>query len=970
MAFTSPSVTTVFASSKNLKRFLSTEGRDGIHLVDASANVVGVHFQMVKRHLMESRKLRMEFDWPPKDDDWVLLAIAISAGRYNASPTSTSDFEDVENIVLDVRRLNRSLVLRVVRTLLEDESTVKILFDVHQAACWLHACGLADIVLAKCVDAQLAFEMLGGSSERAVDLATVFATKMDSDRSTTGKIIERLLEFKCSVAASQHASASETMPDEPPATTETQSVPTEDTTGFTSMVRLFPMLSFEELRYYALRQAESVAAGEHSQCEASAADNVEESLAQVIAKWYLSDQQSATKQPTRADEELPYLRSMAREFPRKSFEERRLEYLQIQQEEQKLSHSSSPATPSGANSVATDPAVTKTTNSAKFDFGEFSKELPSFAPTSSKPQQKVANTSAGSVFAVGSHPPKVQASYRVLRARSGRRDTSNFDRSAYASAKSPCPVNPPMFESRSTTAPTSRAPELGAVFVFGEGSSSALPTFGPKQSQRIPEREPSCSKTRQPAPLVDVAGPQQHRHGLATSALFSTSTWSPILLEDVDEVKNEPSANSRVTSCRPFGISAFSNRLENVLVKAADAIREALVVLAHMPVAPSPSLFDATERRWSNAVANKGFPVISFTQHTYIPRSAECFSHKARRTLEIGISSDTGALLAVLPPRVGVMLSTHLGESFLGVTDVCLDVGCQPAVMLNGDHKKVHGVPIVTQFDLDWILRETQRQVGSKGSDRWTMPSLHRITALRTSSMSNSIASVTLRVGRVVRNQALLLQDLLFASENAPKSVLVLGLPGSGKSTLLRDTARCVSQKQDSVYVIDTWGDLCGGTADSHKYFDPSTRKITVESRNQQAETIRDCIRNHRVRVLVVDEVETDEEVMALWSAKERGVRLVVGIQGSLAALLQNGKADGNVVRTAVTRRMCGSENLLSQNGHALFQSVVELDAKRPSTVKVMLDFARGKWNGNRPAGESRCFNSSTGAICIRPEDL
>lgn len=685
----------------------------------------------------------------------------------------------------------------------------------------------------------------------------------------------------------------------------------------------------------------------------------------MIAKWYLSDQRSAAKQSTTADKELPYLRSMARELPSKSFEELRLEYLQTQQKEQKILQGNSPATPSEASNVAADPAATKTTNPETFDFGEFSKTLPLFPPTSSKPNQNDANTSVGSAFAVGFEPRRVRASHRVLRERSVRRAISKSARSTRGSSASLIRVNPPIAKPRSATSPASRVPELGDVFVFGEGPSSALPTFAPKQYKRTPGGEPSCSRTQQPAPLAAFAGPQQHRHGLATSALFSTLTGSPILLEDVDEVKNESRANSRVASRRPFGVSAFSKSLENVLVNAAVAIREAIVALAHMPAAPSPSLFDATERRWANAVENKGFPAINFTQRTYTPRSAECFGHKARRTLDINISSDTSALLTVLPPSVGFMLSTRFGESLTGVTDVFFDVGCQPTVMINGDLIKVHGVPIVTQFDLDWIVHGIRHQVGNKGGDRWTMPSLHRISVLRASSTSNAIASVTLQVGRVMRNQALLLQDLLFARENATKSVLVLGLPGSGKSTLLRDIARCISQKQDSVYVIDTWGDLCGGSADSHKHFDPSTRRITVESRSQQAEAISDCIRSHRVRVLVLDEVETEEEMMALWSAKERGVRLVVGIQGSFASLLR----DGNVVRTAVTRRMGGSENLLAQNGHALFQSVVELDAKSPATVRVVLDFARGKWDGSRPVGESRCFNSSTGDICIRPDE-
>lgn len=399
---------------------------------------------------------------------------------------------------------------------------------------------------------------------------------------------------------------------------------------------------------------------------------------------------------------------------------------------------------------------------------------------------------------------------------------------------------------------------------------------------------------------------------------------------------------------------------------AATAIREAIVVLAHMPVALSPSLFDATARRWSNAIANKGFPSINFTRSSYVSRSAESCRHRATRSLDIDISSDIGALLAALPLRLGVLLSTHSGEFSTGVTDMFLDAGCLPAIVANGNHTKLLSGPLVTQLELECVVREAQRQIQSKSSDRSTMASLHRLAIIRSTTKDEGITAIMLLVGRVVRNQASMLRDFLFASEHEHKSILVLDLPGSGKTTLLRDIARCLSDKQDAVYVVDTWSELGGGGANAHEYIGSGTRRIMVASRDQQAETIRECVRNHRVRTLVVDEVESEDELMALWSAKERGVRLVVGVQGSLASLLQDGGASGHVVRTAVTQQMRGSENLLAQRGRVLFESVVELDATSFTTVKMALDFARGKWDENRPVSETRCYNSSTGAICTK----
>lgn len=290
-----PPDATVFDSFTALESFLSAEGRDGVRLVPAAANVVGVHFQMAKRRLHASMQHRKRpDDRPPwcEVNGWTLMAIAISAGRYSTPSAITKEFEGVENVVLDLRKLNRPLVLRVVRALLEDESTVKVLFDVHQAACWLHTYGLTQVALAKCVDAQLAFEVLGSGRQRGVDLATVYKVDMALDHSTVGARIKSLLDFKRSAASNQPTSAdnsSKTMEDDQPATGSGEQMPPADTTGLTSMARMFPMLLFEELRYYTLRRAGSGGSDEHPCGEALAEAGSELSLAQVIAKWYLAD---------------------------------------------------------------------------------------------------------------------------------------------------------------------------------------------------------------------------------------------------------------------------------------------------------------------------------------------------------------------------------------------------------------------------------------------------------------------------------------------------------------------------------------------------------------------------------------------------------------------------------------------------------------------------------------------------------
>lgn len=181
------------------------------------------------------------------------------------------------------------------------------------------------------------------------------------------------------------------------------------------------------------------------------------------------------------------------------------------------------------------PAVSATQQPGTFAFGEeFSKALPAFAPKPSQPQQNVTDASAESVFTVGISPPKAQAGRRVLRARRrGQRDpsveASPPAQSSVREARPLHPLNPPVFgfgaRPSGTTAPAAHATRNPGAFSFWEEFAKVLPTFAPKpsrQPQHAPAPVRSCVRTRRPAPLTEFAGPQQHRFGLATSALYST----------------------------------------------------------------------------------------------------------------------------------------------------------------------------------------------------------------------------------------------------------------------------------------------------------------------------------------------------------------------------------------------------------------------------------------------------------------
>lgn len=72
--------------------------------------------------------------------------------------------------MLSVGTLDQTMLHMV---LLEDTQKVKVLCDVHQAATWLDAFGLNDVLLRKCVDLQLLYEDLVDNKVRMTTMETI-----------------------------------------------------------------------------------------------------------------------------------------------------------------------------------------------------------------------------------------------------------------------------------------------------------------------------------------------------------------------------------------------------------------------------------------------------------------------------------------------------------------------------------------------------------------------------------------------------------------------------------------------------------------------------------------------------------------------------------------------------------------------------------------------------------------------------
>ncbi|OWZ11850.1 hypothetical protein PHMEG_00015068 [Phytophthora megakarya] len=222
---------------------------------------------------------------------------------------------------------------------------------------------------------------------------------------------------------------------------------------------------------------------------------------------------------------------------------------------------------------------------------------------------------------------------------------------------------------------------------------------------------------------------------------------------------------------------------------------------------------------------------------------------------------------------------------------------------------------------------------------------LHRISVMR--SKTDDIYAYTMRVGRALRNAACVLTDLLLSSQHANKSVLVLGHPGSGKTTLIRDMARFVSETKENVCIIDTSNEIGGDGLIPHKCVGWS-RRMMVKSLEAQAGVMVECVQNHTVETLVVDEIGRKPEVLSASTVRQRGPRLIASAHGDFRALIKNPELKGLVggsqqvtVGDAEAKASNKGKLQTQRAGNPIFDVIVELDHVVRGRCQIIWDVAK-----------------------------
>ncbi|MDZ4721546.1 MAG: R3H domain-containing nucleic acid-binding protein, partial [Roseiflexaceae bacterium] len=243
--------------------------------------------------------------------------------------------------------------------------------------------------------------------------------------------------------------------------------------------------------------------------------------------------------------------------------------------------------------------------------------------------------------------------------------------------------------------------------------------------------------------------------------------------------------------------------------------------------------------------------------------------------------------------------------------EVIMDLGRLPEARYR-DVERFLSDREVSHEDIDFVAN----RIGSFGEDnRAGIPrTLHRISAIR--NRAGRVIGLTCRVGRAVYGTIAILRDLV----ESGKSVLMLGKPGVGKTTMLRETARVLAEDlRKRVVIVDTSNEIAGDGDIPHAGIGRA-RRMQVPRPSEQHNLMIEAVENHMPEVIVIDEIGTELEAMAVRTIAERGVQLI-------------GTAHGNTIDNLFT-----NPTLSDLIGGIQAVTLGDEEARRRGTQKTVLE--------------------------------
>ncbi|KAF8949262.1 hypothetical protein BGZ47_007972 [Haplosporangium gracile] len=282
----------------------------------------------------------------------------------------------------------------------------------------------------------------------------------------------------------------------------------------------------------------------------------------------------------------------------------------------------------------------------------------------------------------------------------------------------------------------------------------------------------------------------------------------------------------------------------------------------------------------------------------------------------VSIGCDTDAIADLL----GAIVNTHVDLEDPGLTDIFIDSGSNLSAKING--RCVQYDKTINHSDISTTL---QRLPGgaptAKQSNRLIFgQTLHR---LATVTYDGNITGVTVRIGRSISGLLPLFEGLV---EN--RNVLMCGAPNVGKTTTLREICKYLSVG-NCLCLIDTSGEVCGD-AEKKGNIVGSSRVFRSVDPNKQYVTLLDCVRNHSPDVIVIDELNTKEEVAVCQTIALRSIRMVASVHGNIQDLIFNpmlNKTLGGSVEALVSDQNAvdGRKVVIQRTTRPIFDVVINI---------------------------------------------
>lgn len=194
------------------------------------------------------------------------------------------------------------------------------------------------------------------------------------------------------------------------------------------------------------------------------------------------------------------------------------------------------------------------------------------------------------------------------------------------------------------------------------------------------------------------------------------------------------------------------------------------------------------------------------------------------------------------------------------------------------------------------------------------------------------ISSLNIRISKEVKNCSDKVMDHIIKNSTKINNTIIISPPQCGKTTLLRDIVRNLSNgtekynfKGVNVALIDERNEIAGSYLGIPQ-MDVGIRTDIIETCPKDV-GIMMVLRSMSPNVIVTDEIGTEKDIKALYTALNGGVGLITTVHGDSIEDIRNRKE---------------LNNLLDEE---LFKKVILLSAKRgPGTVEKIYDLQEKRW--------------------------